>query len=167
MSDITTTNNFLKNIKNKIFNKDPSNVMLEYGKKLENQITKVEDVIKKVSLINKNNLSKMSNKDAKFKVNVNHTLDPYKFRTRPNSRNAIIYNNITKYGFINLKLNRTTTSEFNEINLTNPGDNGGIWVLFDGNKLYYAGSNPGRRTYTKTNDNWNKMAPRRSYYLSR
>ena len=98
MSDITTTNNFLKNIRNKIYDKDPSNVMLEYGKKLEKQITKVEDVIKKVSVINKNNLSKILNKDSKFKVNVNHTLDPYTFRTRTNSRHAVVYNDITKYG---------------------------------------------------------------------
>ena len=84
-----------------------------------------------------NNLSKISNKDAKFKVNVNHTLDPYTFHTRPNSRNAIIYNDITKYGFINLKLDRITVREYNEINLTNPGDNNGIWVLLDGNNLKY------------------------------
>ena len=153
MSDITTTNNFLKNIRNKIYDKDPSNVMLEYGKKLETQITKVEDVIKKISVINKNNLSKISNKDSKFKVNVNHTLDPYTFHTRTNSRHAVVYNDITKYGSINLKLDRMTTSEFNEINLTNPGENDGIWVLYQSDKLYYAGSNPGR-TYTKMNDNW-------------
>ena len=66
MSDITTTNNFIKSIENKIFNKDPSNVMLEYGKKLETQITKVEDVIKKISVINKNNLSKISNKQHTY-----------------------------------------------------------------------------------------------------